>query len=76
MDTLTIEEIDISESELSELDDLINKRSIVLYNDDVNTFEHVIICLIKYCGHELCQSSLLRRVILYFRIPTIMVIFT
>lgn len=57
MDTLTIEEIDLSESELSELDDLINKKSIVLFNDDVNTFEHVIICLMKYCGHELCQAE-------------------
>ena len=57
MDTLTIEEIDLSESELSELDDVISKRSIVLFNDDVNTFEHVIVCLMKYCDHELCQAE-------------------
>lgn len=26
-------------------------HEIVLYNDDVNTFDHVIECLIKYCDH-------------------------
>ena len=26
-------------------------NEIVLYNDDVNTFEHVIECLIRYCDH-------------------------
>jgi hypothetical protein len=28
-------------------------KNIVVYNDDVNTFEHVILCLIKYCCHGL-----------------------
>jgi ATP-dependent Clp protease adaptor protein ClpS len=31
--------------------------SIVLYNDDVNTFEWVIECLIKYCRHEYLQAQ-------------------
>ena len=26
-------------------------NEIVLHNDDVNTFDHVIECLIKYCDH-------------------------
>ena len=26
--------------------------AIILYNDDVNTFDHVIYCLIKYCKHD------------------------
>jgi ATP-dependent Clp protease adaptor protein ClpS len=30
---------------------------IVLYNDDVNTFEHVINCLIKYCNHNPQQAE-------------------
>lgn len=30
---------------------------IVLYNDDVNTFEHVIECLMKYCKHTLHQAE-------------------
>jgi ATP-dependent Clp protease adaptor protein ClpS len=30
---------------------------LVLYNDDFNTFEHVINCLVKYCGHDVCQAE-------------------
>jgi len=34
-----------------------NLYSIILYNDDVNTFEHVISCLIRYCKHQLEQAE-------------------
>jgi ATP-dependent Clp protease adaptor protein ClpS len=27
-----------------------NELAIILYNDDVNSFDHVIHCLIKYCN--------------------------
>ncbi len=30
---------------------------IVLYNDDVNTFDHVIHCLVKYCKHTAQQAE-------------------
>jgi ATP-dependent Clp protease adaptor protein ClpS len=30
---------------------------LILYNDDYNTFEHVIECLMKYCGHEAVQAE-------------------
>ena len=30
---------------------------IILYNDDVNTFDHVIYCLIKYCKHTEEQAE-------------------
>lgn len=30
---------------------------IVLYNDDVNTFDHVIECLMKYCNHDAQQAE-------------------
>ncbi|MBL7837769.1 MAG: ATP-dependent Clp protease adaptor ClpS [Bacteroidetes bacterium] len=30
---------------------------LVLYNDDVNTFDHVINCLIKYCQHDVYQAE-------------------
>ena len=30
---------------------------IVLYNDDHNTFDHVIDCLMAYCGHEVLQAE-------------------
>lgn len=32
-------------------------KNIVVYNDDVNTFEHAILCLIKYCRHSLEQAE-------------------
>jgi ATP-dependent Clp protease adaptor protein ClpS len=32
-------------------------RELVLYNDDVNTFEHVIESLIEICGHDLVQAE-------------------
>lgn len=31
--------------------------AIVLYNDDVNTFDHVIQCLVKYCKHTAQQAE-------------------
>lgn len=31
--------------------------AVVLYNDDVNTFEWVIECLVKYCGHDEMQAE-------------------
>lgn len=31
--------------------------AIVLYNDDVNTFDWVIECLVKYCGHDEIQAE-------------------
>lgn len=30
---------------------------LVLYNDDYNTFEHVINCLVKYCQHDIYQAE-------------------
>ena len=27
------------------------------YNDDVNTFDHVINCLVKYCSHDMLQAE-------------------
>ena len=32
-------------------------KHIVIYNDDVNTFEFVIACLVKYCRHEPHQAE-------------------
>lgn len=32
-------------------------REIMLHNDDVNTFEHVIISLMEICGHDPIQAE-------------------
>ena len=31
--------------------------AIILYNDNINTFEHVINCLMKYCKHNSLQAE-------------------
>lgn len=33
------------------------KHQIVIFNDDVNTFEHVIVSLIEICKHEAIQAE-------------------
>ncbi|HEY6160034.1 MAG TPA: ATP-dependent Clp protease adaptor ClpS [Bacteroidia bacterium] len=44
--------------ELVELEEkLVDIKELVLYNDDVNTFEHVIDSLIKICNHEPEQAE-------------------
>ena len=47
--------------DLKELLDLLEEKvtthSIILYNDDFNTFDHVISCLIQICNHELIQAE-------------------
>ena len=40
----------ISEETFEEVD-LSNENEIIVYNDDVNTFEHVINTLMKVCDH-------------------------
>ena len=32
-------------------------KSLLLYNDNVNTFDHVIECLMKICNHEPEQAE-------------------
>ena len=36
---------------------LSEERSVILYNDDVNTFEHVIQCLVLFCDHTPIQAE-------------------
>lgn len=50
IDTETEVELDV----IREKDEL---NRIILFNDDVNTFEWVIDCLMKYCGHDSIQAE-------------------
>lgn len=58
-----IEELDIMEPEVDKevdhaIEELINPtKALILYNDDYNTFDHVINCLRKYCGHSIEQAE-------------------
>lgn len=49
-----IEEIQL-EAEIKEL--IEPSKAIILYNDDVNSFMHVITCLMLYCGHGKEQAE-------------------
>ena len=39
------------------LEEKVATHSIILYNDDFNTFDHVISCLIQICSHEIIQAE-------------------
>ncbi|MFT4523492.1 MAG: ATP-dependent Clp protease adaptor protein ClpS [Bacteroidia bacterium] len=45
------------EEEVAVLEEVDSGFSLVIYNDDVNTFEHVIKCLVKYCNHTSEQAE-------------------
>jgi ATP-dependent Clp protease adaptor protein ClpS len=48
----------IQEKELIEVEELIaDNYTLILYNDDFNTFDHVINCLIQICKHEQLQAE-------------------
>jgi ATP-dependent Clp protease adaptor protein ClpS len=34
-----------------------DSQKIILYNDDHNSFDHVIACLVSYCGHTFDQAE-------------------
>lgn len=36
---------------------LLDQKDLILYNDDVNTFDHVINDLVKYCDHTVIQAE-------------------
>lgn len=46
----------ISEKILSDTDSL-HENEIILFNDDVNTFDHVIDTLMRVCNHTLEQAK-------------------
>lgn len=36
---------------------VVKDRELILHNDEVNTFDHVIDCLIRICSHDLMQAE-------------------
>jgi ATP-dependent Clp protease adaptor protein ClpS len=44
-------------SEIEILDKIEKQHQIVVYNDNVNTFEHVIMCLVFICSHNPHQAE-------------------
>jgi ATP-dependent Clp protease adaptor protein ClpS len=45
------------QEEVDVLEEISNNNEIVLYNDDVNTFDHVIDTLIRVCEHTNQQAE-------------------
>ena len=44
--------------EIEQLETLEKKEhEIILFNDDVNTFDHVIECLVRICSHSYIQAE-------------------
>lgn len=49
----------------SVVEKLIDQHEIVLFNDDVNTFDHVIESLIDYCDHSAIQAEQCAHIVHY-----------
>lgn len=49
-------EIEVAVEELVQ-ETIVEKRDLIVYNDDVNTFDHVIDSLVKVCKHEVLQAE-------------------
>lgn len=45
------------EVELLEEVDIVDSKNLVVFNDDINTFDHVIKTLIKVCNHSAEQAE-------------------
>lgn len=45
------------EEEVLTIEENFESRHLVLFNDDVNTFDYVINMLVKYCKHEPMQAE-------------------
>jgi len=50
---------------VQEVETIIAEQDLIVYNDDVNTFDHVIESLIKVCRHETIQAEQCTHIIHY-----------
>jgi ATP-dependent Clp protease adaptor protein ClpS len=47
----------LHQEDVEVLEESTDLRHLIVYNDDVNTFDHVIATLIKVCGHTAEQAE-------------------
>ncbi len=47
----------LHQEDVALLEESTDLRNLVVYNDEVNTFDHVIATLIKVCGHTAEQAE-------------------
>lgn len=50
-------EEEITEVNISEITEMLEDKNIILYNDNVNTFDNVMRCLVAFCGHTSIQAE-------------------
>ena len=58
-------EIVKEQKEVQSLDSILENHNIVLFNDDVNSFDHVINSLVKYCKHSAVQAEQCAHIVHY-----------
>ena len=49
-------DVDVLEEVLT-VEEIVDKKDLIVFNDDVNTFDHVIESLIKVCKHKPIQAE-------------------
>jgi ATP-dependent Clp protease adaptor protein ClpS len=47
----------LTDKKVEKQEKVIKEHNLILFNDDVNTFEHVIELLIKVCNHDALQAE-------------------
>ncbi len=52
-----LKEVTKTQEDVDLLEAVDESYQVVLYNDDVNTFDWVIECLIEICGHDAIQAE-------------------
>jgi ATP-dependent Clp protease adaptor protein ClpS len=52
-----LKEVTKTQEDVDLLEDVNESYQVVLYNDDVNTFDWVIECLVEICGHDPLQAE-------------------
>lgn len=61
---MTAVETDVLEEVLA-VKEQIEKKDLIVFNDDVNTFDHVIDSLIKVCKHNALQAEQCTHIVHY-----------
>ncbi|HLU87803.1 MAG TPA: ATP-dependent Clp protease adaptor ClpS [Taishania sp.] len=54
-----------TKEQVQTVEQLLEQKDLVVYNDDVNTFDHVIESLIKVCKHDVIQAEQCTTIIHY-----------
>lgn len=57
MSNFSIKPLWQEEEEVLTIEENFESRHLILFNDDVNTFDYVINMLVKYCKHEPMQAE-------------------